>query len=251
MNKFPLVALTASLSLGLIGCSSEEEETATPFDWTISEANAKNVVAQILDYEDGEGLATDAFATDTNTGLKVSNGQKFFSTPEPVNCEVSGTVESLFTGTIFTDFTWDITFASCKNTPYNPAVSGVLSIANTYDIPSVGDVTGMIDLNLTSQGFTISGDIDSTTYSVDSSTETSFALSISATVGGSLSASTGTNFVTYFGDLYPSVGELTITGPLNNSIIVTAIDNTYVEIEVDMGSDGNIESTETVLWSSL
>lgn len=251
MNKLPVVALTASLSIGLIGCSSEDEETVDPFNWTISEANAKNVVGKIFEYEDGEGNATGTITGDPASDLKANANQKFFNGTFP--CDKSGSVTSAYSddGQLFGDFTWSLTFSSCNDGQGQGPVNGNLTIANSTDTPAAGDNTGMIDLNLTAEGFTITGDIDSTTYAADGSTETSFALGISATVGGSLTATTGTDFLTYSGNLYPSVGDMTITGPLNNSIIVTAIDSTYVQIQVDLGTDGIIESDETVLWSSL
>lgn len=248
MNKLPIIALTASLSLGLSGCG-DDEETVTPFNWTISDSNAKNVVGKVFSYEDSEGNATGTLTSDSSSDLKASNNQRLFNATLP--CDKSGSVTSVYNGELFADFTWSLTFNSCNDGLGEGPVSGNLTIANSIDTPTTGDTTGMIDLNLTAEGFTITGDIDSTTYAADGSTETSFALGINATVGGSLTASTGTNFLTYFGDLYPSVGDMTITGPLNNSIIVTAIDSNDVQIEVDLGTDGIIESSEIVPWSSL
>ena len=252
MNKLPLIALTASLSAGLVGCGDTEEDTVTPFNWTINESNSKNVVSQVFSYEDSQTNATGAITTDSNNNFKSASNQKFFTTPTPLPCNKSGTISFNFTGDdLFSDFTWGITFSACDSNDSAGPVSGSIVITNSLDTPSTGDITGMIDLNLTSQGFTINGDIDSTTFSVDQRIETTFALGINASNGGSVSVVTGSTLVQYAGDLYPSTGEMTITGPLGNKIIVTPVDNTYVQIEVDIGGDGSIENTDIVFWNSL
>lgn len=238
--------LLSTTLLVTAGCTSEDEETVTPFNWTISESNAKNIVNKLLSYEDGETNATNAITADTNTGLKTQNA-KFFTTPTPLPCDKSGTFNSTFTGDLFSDFNWTMTFASCNSNDGAGPVNGTMVISSASN-SITGDITGMIDLNLTSQGFTISGDIDSTTYA-DSSTETSFALSVASSTG-TLSAATNPNFITYAGDLHPSTGAMTVTGPLGNKIIVTAM-GADVQIEVDIGGDGTIESTEVIAWTAL
>lgn len=242
------VAGLASTMLLAAGCSTEDS-SVTPFDWTISEGNAVNVVSKVFSYQDSEADATNTITQDPATGLKAANGQKFFTTDSPIPCGKSGTLSSTFTGNLLSDFDWTLTFASCDGGDGEGPVSGSLAIGNMTDTPSLGDNTGTIDLNLTSQGFTIYGDIDSTLYNSDLRNETSFLLSITAS-GGTLSAATDSNFVTYFGDLHPSTGSMIIAGPLGNELIVTAM-GSYVQIEVDIGGDGLIEDTQLYLWTEL
>ncbi len=50
---------------------------------------------------------------------------------------------------------------------------------------------------------------------------------------------------------YPSTGTMTVTGANNSSVVVTAIDSTTVQLQVDANGNGTVDYTLTEPWSKL
>lgn len=74
----------------------------------------------------------------------------------------------------------------------------------------------------------------------------------STEIGGSITATTVTKFTIYYPDLYPTSGELIVTGANNAKVRLTAVDNTSVTLEYDLDGNGTYEvGPTTVAWSSL
>jgi len=249
IRNYFLAALAAS-SIALTGCNDTEEDNNPTFNWDITEANAKNIVSKVYSFNDPEG---DMFLLNSNDpGLKSAFNQKAIQQLTYTStCPGSGSLalSNTYDDTApFTDFTLSFELLNCDFNDGTGPANGYFSISSSSD-SLTGDLIGSIDIDLTSQGFTILGDIDSTIDGNNYSNSTSFALSISTTEG-SVSAETNSLFVTYFSDLYPSTGSMTITGPLGSKIYVTAMGD-YVQIEVDLGGNGSIEDTQTYLWTEL
>lgn len=247
----PLTLLISTLLLLLsTGCSEEDNEsTTTPFNWTISGSNADNVVKQIFSYQDSESTLSNTIASDPTTDLKSAQN-KLITTDTPLPCNVSGSLSSTFTGDFFGgDFSWTMTFNACNSGDNAGPVNGSITITSALDSVS-GDVTGTIGLNLTSQGFTIVGAVNSTTDGNTSSQTSTFNLTITASTG-TLTVVTNTPFVQNLGDLYPSAGQLVVTGPNNGKIRVTALTGGSVQIEVDADGIAGYEISVTKLWTDL
>jgi hypothetical protein len=52
-------------------------------------------------------------------------------------------------------------------------------------------------------------------------------------------------------DAYPSQGQLLITGASGSTLLVTALNSTQVQLQVDANGDGTVDSTTTATWASL
>jgi hypothetical protein len=74
---------------------------------------------------------------------------------------------------------------------------------------------------------------------------------VSMVAGGQFSVSTGeTPLVSYFDDVYPSSGALTVTGS-SGKIVITPLSAASVRIDLDANGDGTFESTTTQTWDWL
>ncbi|MCW8919569.1 MAG: hypothetical protein OQL08_12255 [Gammaproteobacteria bacterium] len=67
----------------------------------------------------------------------------------------------------------------------------------------------------------------------------------STSIGGSITVTTETPFIVYYGDSYPTVGQVVVSGAAGASIRLTAIDNLTALIEYDLGGDG-LYGNETI-----
>jgi hypothetical protein len=67
---------------------------------------------------------------------------------------------------------------------------------------------------------------------------------------GSLTVATSTLFKQITG-AFPHEGVLKVTGASNTSVILTALDNTNVRLDIDKNGDGAIDETVTTTWATL
>ena len=251
MKASNLLALFISSSLVLLSaCSSEDEgTTVTPFDWTISESNADNIVKEAFALQNFDTDLSLNLTSNPDTNLKSAQN-KFITTPSPLPCEKSGTLNFDVTGDFFSgNFTWVITLAACDNGDGEGPATGSVTIDSSAD-SLTNDTSSTIAFNLTSQGATVTGDISVSVSGETGSQTSGFNLAINSATG-SLSVVTNQSFVTDFGALYPSSGQMTITGPNNGKILVTVVDTNEVTIEVDADGNGTYEFGETKLWTAL
>lgn len=73
----------------------------------------------------------------------------------------------------------------------------------------------------------------------------------STSIGGRVTVATLAVFTQLGTDLYPSSGQLLITGANNSRVRATALNNTQVRLELDANGDGTFESTVIVNWSDI
>jgi hypothetical protein len=67
----------------------------------------------------------------------------------------------------------------------------------------------------------------------------------------SISLATNQPFVTRSVDVYPSSGQITVTGNQNSKIRLTALSNSQARLELDANGDGTYEGSQTISWASL
>lgn len=82
------------------------------------------------------------------------------------------------------------------------------------------------------------------TYSVDGT----FA---STALGGSVTVTTLSPFVLRDVDLYPYTGSIQCTGAAGSALTMTAVDETFVQLAVDVDGDGTPEVTVNTTWDAL
>lgn len=73
----------------------------------------------------------------------------------------------------------------------------------------------------------------------------------SQSLGGHVTIATPTPFVQADADAYPGSGVIRITGASGSALLVTALSNAQVQLQLDANGDGAYESTTVVAWSTL
>jgi hypothetical protein len=74
---------------------------------------------------------------------------------------------------------------------------------------------------------------------------------VSQSIGGRVTIATPHGLVQQAADAYPSQGQLLITGASGSTLLVTALNSTQVQLQVDANGDGTVDSTTTATWASL
>lgn len=97
--------------------------------------------------------------------------------------------------------------------------------------------------------------VDIDTYGDNVSFDHNFTYA-SSQLGGSITVTTVTPFQIFYGpptyDIYPSVGEIVVTGAGGAKVRLTAVDATNARVEWDADGDGLYEGdTGSIPWSSL
>jgi hypothetical protein len=166
--------------------------------------------------------------------------------------------------------------ATSTNTQFSAtlAFQHVTVVVGQYTAGINGSVTVSANITSTTSQLTIAigsdglvatsaggGYSDSITYDPgmqiamsSSSTSSSVSLngSFSATsLGGRVSVQTTAPIVQAAADLYPSSGQVIVTGVSGSKLRMTALSNTQLRLELDSNGDGTYENTATVAWGSL
>ena len=239
--------LTHILSLGLSilmltalsGCGEEEGTTPFSANRTITAADAESIALTVLEFNDFAASFRQV-NNGTKDSVKIGNSTYKVVDSASYDCAVSGTV----TFTIDSDAgTFTITSNNCNDGI--EVVNGYLTLAGSTS----GTVSTIsFSFNITIDGITNSGSINSTFDSADNSYTFSINMNLTTPEGG-LIITTNQPF-TGIGLNYASSGQMTITGANNTSLRITALD-TDVQIEVDEDGDGVYETNYTTPWANL
>jgi hypothetical protein len=97
------------------------------------------------------------------------------------------------------------------------------------------------------RNFNLTGSNVSGTYT----SSADFALSGSSPTLGTMSYTVKTNLPFKRTGTYPSQGSITVTAGNGSSVKLTAIDSTYVQLQVDKNGDGVYEESNTMTWVAL
>lgn len=95
-----------------------------------------------------------------------------------------------------------------------------------------------------SSAVTVDGNVNPSAYTSDSSGTLD-----STELAGVISYSNPVPF-TGSGAEYPSAGEFLVTGS-SSSLLLIAVDNVNVRIEIDLGADGSVDETINTTWAEL
>jgi hypothetical protein len=93
-----------------------------------------------------------------------------------------------------------------------------------------------------------------TTSQVGGNSSTSLTLAGSFTassIGGRVTIATPVPLIQGPADVYPTTGQVRITGAAGSTLLATVLDATQVQLQLDANGDGTYESTTTVAWSTL
>lgn len=97
-------------------------------------------------------------------------------------------------------------------------------------------------------GFELTCDYDST---ADEATYTAQGRFSSTDLGGSVTVSTLTAFTVVGSDDYPSSGAIQVSGANDSLLVLTAVDSTFAQLQVDADGDGDFEFQDVVEWDDL
>ncbi len=199
------------------------------------------------------------------------------------DCIDSGSISfNLSVNDVTGEFSGTFNFNNCREV--GTTISGSMNVSGMIN-PSIGDITQMtfsmnsVTVVSGSESLTMSGTI-STSFSGSSFTMTMDVLfkdnasgsvvwfenlSISATANishlemsisgrfyhpdhGFIDIVTNQAFLVNYSDLFPFLGQMTITGANGSSARLTVIDNTQYTLEVDEDGDGIFETVTTENW---
>ena len=73
----------------------------------------------------------------------------------------------------------------------------------------------------------------------------------SQSLGGRVTISTPHALMQQNGDAFPSQGAVLITGASGSTLLVTALNATQVQLQVDANGDGTVDGTTTTTWTAL
>lgn len=88
-------------------------------------------------------------------------------------------------------------------------------------------------------------------HSIDDVSITMAGSFASRTLGGRVTVATPTPLFEGAADAFPSSGVLRITGISGSTLVVTALNSSQAQLQLDANGDGTFESTSTVAWTSL
>jgi len=122
-------------------------------------------------------------------------------------------------------------------------IGGVLSGSSI----SVTNATGKVD-TLSGYNFTLGYNKSTTAYTLDATGTVS-----RSDLGGTVSFSTPSTLAGKFSNRpdNPVSGVFLVTGANNSKLRMTAIDNSYVKLEVDANGDGTYEFATTKTWAEI
>ena len=74
---------------------------------------------------------------------------------------------------------------------------------------------------------------------------------VSQSIGGRVSIATPQPLFQEANAAYPSQGQVLITGASGSTLLVTVLNTTQLQLQVDANGDGTVDGTTTVTWASL
>jgi len=133
------------------------------------------------------------------------------------------------------------------------------TISGSVAISISASAGGTLTVTVTSSSFAVSEGGATHTLTQYSSTRTLSAGSFTLDVNGSLTSTDFSGSVTFStttllqgtDGAFALVGQVVITGADGATIKVTALDGTFVRIEVDTNGDGVVDATIDTTWSDL
>jgi hypothetical protein len=171
------------------------------------------------------------------TATSVTSSSQFSASASLQSVQaVDGALSSTVNGTVTVA---ELDSTSESDTTINVGASGlsVITVSPTYS-DAITFASGMQILS--KDQFTLA------------QTVTTLDGSYSATsIGGTVTVATTQPVVTRYTDDFPYAGTIHITGANNSALLITVLDNTQVQLQVDANGDGTYESSSAVGWETL
>ena len=123
--------------------------------------------------------------------------------------------------------------------------------SSSFTVASAGLTVGIASTGYTDSIAFDSGMVAASSFLAGSSSLTLTGSFTSQSLGGRVTISTPSALVQQNGDAYPSQGSVLITGASGSTLLVTALNVTQVQLQVDANGDGTIDNTTTTTWTAL
>ena len=95
------------------------------------------------------------------------------------------------------------------------------------------------------------GMVVASSYLAGTSSLTMTGSFVSQSLGGRVTLSTPQALYQMAGDAWPSQGQVLVTGAGGSTLLVTVLNKTQVQLQVDANGDGTVDATTTTTWSAL
>ncbi len=192
--------------------------------------------------------------------ILTANFQQCQDTP---TLSVNGTLTTTLTGTpTASQFTGNAVFASvvAVDGGVTYRLNGAVAVSEV-DTDTISDSSFTVaspglTVGIASSGYTDSiafdaGMVAASSFLAGSSSLTLDGSFTSQSLGGRVTISTPHPLMQQNGDAYPSQGSVLITGAGGSTLLVTVLNATQVQLQVDANGDGTVDGTATTTWTAL
>lgn len=192
--------------------------------------------------------------------ILTANFQQCQDTP---TLSVNGTVTITLTGTpTESQFTGNAVFANVVAVYGGVAytLNGAVAVNevdtdtlsdSSFTVASTGLTVGIVSTGYSDSIVFDSGMAAASSFLAGSSSLTLNGSFTSQSLGGRVTISTPHALMQQNGDAYPSQGSVLITGASGSTLLVTALNTTQVQLQVDANGDGTVDGTTTTTWTAL
>jgi hypothetical protein len=132
-------------------------------------------------------------------------------------------------------------------------IDGPDTTDSSIDVGSAGLTVGVVSTGYNDTLVFDAGTVVTTNESSANATTstTSSGGFTSRFLGGHVTLTTPTALVQADADIYPGSGVIRVTGASGSVLLITVLDNSQVQLQLDANGDGTYESTTPVAWSAL
>ena len=192
--------------------------------------------------------------------ILTANFQQCQETP---TLSVNGTVTITLTGSpTESQFTGNAVFASVVAVygGVTYTLNGAVAVSETdtdtlssssFTVGGTGLTVGIASTGYTDSIAFDSGMVAASGFLAGSSSLTLTGSFTSQSLGGRVTISTPQALMQQNGDAFPSQGSVLITGAGGSTLLVTALNATQVQLQVDANGDGTVDGTTTTTWIAL
>jgi hypothetical protein len=192
--------------------------------------------------------------------ILTANFQQCQDTP---TLSVNGTLTITLTGTpTESQFTGNAVFASVVAVygGVTYTLNGAVAVNevdtdtlsdSSFTVASTGLTVGIASTGYSDSIAFDSGMVAASSFLAGSSSLTLNGSFTSQSLGGRVTISTPHALMQQNGDAYPSQGSVLITGASGSTLLVTALNTTQVQLQVDANGDGTVDGTTTTTWTAL
>ena len=279
-------AVNGGFSLALVQNETSNGATTSPNSTVVAErllqhvlraaVNQRKSIASATAHPDTGSSETDpcgVSGTLTSTWNDVDNNNQlsagdiltanFQQCQDTPTLSVNGTVTITLTGTpTESQFTGNAVFASVVAVygGVSYTLDGAVAVSETdtdtlsdssFTVAGTGLTVGIASTGYSDSIAFDSGMVAASSFLAGSSSLTLTGSFTSQSLGGRVTISTPHALMQQNGDAFPSQGSVLIAGASGSTLLVTALNTTQVQLQVDANGDGTVDSTTTTTWTAL